>query len=104
MRRHQRHQAQVVDVLVGHDDQVDVLERVAERVDAALQHVERGGRVGTGVDERERVILDQVDVDPTDREGRGDGKAVDTRGGRRRIRVLCALGALLHGRKTLVHA
>ena len=38
----------------------------------ALQLVERLARVGAGVDQGQRLVLDQVAVDPPDREGGGD--------------------------------
>ena len=45
----------------------------------ALQLVERGARVGPGVDQRQRLVLDQVDVHAADRERGGDREAVDAR-------------------------
>ena len=86
-RRHERDQAEMVDVLVGEDHEADVLEPVPERLDPALQLVQRGARVGPGVDERERLVLDQVDVHAPDRERRGDGEPVDARRGRGSVRV-----------------
>ena len=83
VRRHERHEPEVVDVLVGEDHQLDVLERVAEAGDPALELVERRARVRPGVHQRERLVLDQVDVHSPDRERRGDGEAVDAGGGRR---------------------
>ena len=43
----------------------------------ALQLVERLARVGAGVDQGQRLVLEQVAVDPPDRERRGDAEAVD---------------------------
>ncbi len=69
----------MVDVLVGEDHQLDVLQPVSQTGDPALQLVEAGARVGAGVDESERVVVDQVHVHPAHRERRGNGEAVDPR-------------------------
>ena len=53
-------QPEVVDVLVGDDDQLEVLDRVAALGELALELVQRLARVGPGVDQRQRVVLDQV--------------------------------------------
>ena len=86
--RHERDQPEVVDVLVGEDHELDVLERMAERRDAALEDVERRARVGTGVHERQRRVVDQVHVHAPDRERGGDREVMDTRLGGGRERVL----------------
>ena len=65
-------QPEVVDVLVGDDEQLEVLDRVTVRVQLALELVQRLGRVRARVHERQRLVLDQVRVDPPDRERRGD--------------------------------
>ena len=70
-------QPEVVDVLVGDDEQLEVLDRVPARGERPLELVQRLGRVGARVDERQRVVLDQVRVDAADRERRRDGEAVD---------------------------
>ena len=70
-------QAEVVDVLVGDDDQLDVVDRVAALAELGLQLVERLARVGAGVDQGQRLVLDQVAVDPPDRERGRDAQAVD---------------------------
>ncbi len=70
-------QAEVVDVLVGDDDQLEVVDRVAAGAELALQLVERLAGVGPGVDQGQRLVLEQVAVDPPDREGGGDAEAVD---------------------------
>ena len=77
----------VVDVLVGHDHQLEVLDRPAVRGQRALQLVERAARVRPGVDERQRLVLDQVAVDAPDRERGRDREPVDAglRGGREQI-------------------
>ena len=90
MLGHQGDEPQVVDVLVREDHELDVLQRVAEPGEPALELVERGRRVRSGVDQRERFVLDQVDVHPPDRKRRGDRKPMDTRGGRRGERVVFA--------------
>ena len=69
----------MVDVLVGQDHQLDVLEPVTELGDPALQDVERCPGVRPRVHERQRVVLDQVHVDPADRERGRDREAVDAR-------------------------
>ena len=76
-------QAEVVDVLVGEDDQLEVVDRVAALAELALQLVERLARVGAGVDQGQRLVLEQVAVDPADGEGGGDAEAVDA--GQRRL-------------------
>ena len=81
-------QAEVVDVLVGEDHQLDVLDRVAELGELALELVERLARVGPGVDQRQRLVLDQVAVDAPDRERRRDRQAVDAGLGGPRQRLL----------------
>ena len=53
-------QPHVVDVLVGDDDQLELLDPVAERLELALQLVERLARVRAAVDQRQRVVLEQV--------------------------------------------
>ena len=53
-----------------------------------LELVERAARVGPGVDQRERVVLDQVGVDAADRERRRDAERVDARLGGTRERLL----------------
>jgi hypothetical protein len=68
---HQRDQAKVVDVLVGEDHELELLERMAYRRDSPLERVERGAGVRPGVHQRQRPVLDQVDVYPADREGVG---------------------------------
>jgi hypothetical protein len=95
-RRHERHQAEVVDVLVGEDHEPDVLERVAESLDSALEFVEGGAGVGPRVHQRKRLVLDEVDVHPPHRERRGDCQPVYA--GRRRggKRVVAGRSGTLH--------
>ena len=81
-------EAEVVDVLMGEDHELEVGDRVAQGGQPALELVEGGAGVGTRVDEGQRLVLDQVDVDPPDRERRGEGEAVDPRRGRRGEGVL----------------
>ena len=70
-------QPEVVEVLVGDDDPLEVLDPAAVLAQRALELVERLAGVGPGVDQRERVVLDQVAVDAPDGERRGDRQAVD---------------------------
>jgi hypothetical protein len=70
-------QALVVEVLVGDDDELEVLDLAAVVGQRALELVERLARVGAGVDQRERVVLDELDVDPPHHERRGDREAMD---------------------------
>ena len=67
----------VVEVLVGDDDELEVLDLAAVRGQRLLELVEGLARVRAGVDQRERVVLDEVDVDPAHGERRGDREAVD---------------------------
>ena len=76
-------QAEVVDVLVGDDEQLELLDRAAALGQLRLQLVERLARVRPGVDQGQRLVLDQIAVDPPDREGRGNAQAVDP--GQRRL-------------------
>ena len=64
-------------------DQLEVVDRVAALGELALQLVERLARVGPGVDQGQRLVLEQVAVDPPDRERRRDAQAVDA--GQRRL-------------------
>ncbi len=75
--REDRGEADVVDVLVGEHQQLQVLDRVPARGERLFELVERLRGVGPGVDQRERVVLDQVGVDAADREGGGNREAVD---------------------------
>ncbi len=70
-------QAQVVDVLVRQNHEVEVLERVPERRELALQLVQRLAGVRPGVDEGQGLVLEQVAVDPADGERRRDPQPVD---------------------------
>jgi len=67
----------VVDVLVGDDQQLDLLDRVPARGQRLFELVQRLARVGAGVDERQRRVLDQVGVHAANLEGGGDREAVD---------------------------
>ena len=77
-------QPEVVDVLVGDDDPLQVLDPVAEVGQRALELVERLARVRPDVDQRQRVVLDQVAVDPPDHERRRDRERADHERMRRR--------------------
>jgi len=75
--REDRHEAEVVDVLMGYDDQPEVLHAVAARRERALELVERRAGVRAAVDQRERLVLDEVGVDAADDERRRQRQAVD---------------------------
>ena len=60
-------QAEVIHVLVGDHDQPQLLDRPAEARHRLLELIERLPGVRAGVDERQRLVLDQVTVDPPDR-------------------------------------
>ena len=75
--REDRREAEVVDVLVGDDQQLQVLDRVPPRRERLFELVERLRGVRPRVDQRERLVLNQVRVDASDRERRGDRQAVD---------------------------
>ena len=87
MRRDDVDEPQVVDVLMRQQDQLDVLDRVPVLAQLPLELVECATGVGARVDQRQRLVLDQVGVDAADRERRGDGEAMDAGGDRRRERV-----------------
>ncbi len=81
-------QPEVIHVLVGEHDQLEVLDRVAECGQPPLELVERLARVRPSVYERQRLVLDQVAVDAPDQERSGDGQLVDAGpdGARQRLR------------------
>ena len=88
--REDRRQSEVVDVLVGDHEQADFLDGAAVRGQRLLELVERLGRVGPGVDQRERVVLDQIGVDAPDLKRRGDRQPVDPElGGARQRGLVC---------------
>src|SRR5204863_9747794 len=59
------------------DDELEVLDLAAAARQRGLELVQRLARVRAGVDERQRLVLDQVDVDPPHHERGGDRQAVD---------------------------
>ena len=71
----------MVHVLVGEHEPLQVLDAAPVPGERALERVERLARVRADVDERQRVVLDEVDVDAPDGERRRDGEPVDPRGG-----------------------
>ncbi len=81
-------QADVVEVLMGDDDQAEVVDRVVALAQHPGQLVERLAGVGPGVDQGQRLVLDQVAVDPPDRERGRDRQAVDAGQGRLLERLL----------------
>ena len=87
--REQAGEAGVVEVLVGEDDELEVLEPVAEAREPALEHVERPRGVRADVDERQRRVLDEPAVDAPDRERRRDRDAMDAGLGRPGVEILC---------------
>ena len=102
-------QTEVIDVLVGEDHQLDVLDRAPERRQPLLELVERLAGVRPGVDEGQGPVLDQVAVDPSDGERGGDPQPVNAflarplerllRGGHERISArtssrLCSMSSL----------
>src|SRR5439155_17479309 len=60
------------------DEQLEILDGVSARRERLLELIERLGRVGAGVDQRERRVLDQVGVHAPDLEGSGDGESEDS--------------------------
>ena len=79
---------------MGDDDQLEILDRVTQCAQGLLERVQRLARVGAGVDQSQRPILDQITVDPADEEGRGKGEAVDA-GGSGAAKQLLGLSAAL---------
>ena len=90
-----RHQPDVVDVLVGDDDPLEVLDAAAVLGQRRLERRQRRRRVRAGVDQRERVVLDEVAVDAPHRERRRDAERVDAPRSRSRQPQLAGGGA--HG-------
>ncbi|HEV2785959.1 MAG TPA: hypothetical protein VGV67_06200 [Solirubrobacteraceae bacterium] len=81
----------MVDVLVGDDDQLEVLDAPAVRGERALERVECRTGVRAAVEKRQRVVLDEVRVDAADLERSRDRQAVDcgVGGARERRLRLC---------------
>jgi hypothetical protein len=52
----------MVDVLMREHDATDVLDPPAVRLEPTLERIDRSGVRLPGVDERERIVLDEVDV------------------------------------------
>ena len=87
--REQAGEPRVVEVLVGEDDELEVLEPVPEAREPAFQHVQRPRGVRADVDERQRRVLDEPAVDAPDRERRRDRDAMDAGLGRPGVEILC---------------
>ena len=70
--------------------QLEVLDAVPATRERLLQRVERRTRVRARVEQRQRVVLDEVRVDLADLKRRGDRQAVDAGvgGPRERVRLL----------------
>src|SRR5262245_52048038 len=62
---------------MGDDQQFEVLDRMAPGRQLRLQLVERLARVGAGVDQGQRLVLEQIAVDPPDGERGRDGEAMN---------------------------
>ena len=77
-------QPEVVHVLVGDHDQLELLDRVAMAGQRPLKLVERLAGVRAGVDQRERLVFDQVTVHPADEERRRYCQPMDPGAGRER--------------------
>ena len=92
-----RHEPEVVHVLVGDDDELEVLDAVAVRGERALERVERRAGVRPAVEQRQRVVLDEVRVDEPDLKRRRDLQPVDARVGGPRERV-GRVGCVAHER------
>jgi len=86
--REDRRQAEVVHVLVGDDDELEVLDPPPVLGKRLLERVERRARVRSGVDKGQRVVVEEIRVDAADLERRRDRQAVDARAGRPRERVV----------------
>ena len=71
----------VVGVLVGEDQQLDVLDPEAVRREPCLERGERLRRVRTGVDERERVAPEEPAVDGADGERRREDERLHRQAG-----------------------
>ncbi len=95
--REDRGQAEVVDVLVGDHQQLDVLDRMPPCGQGLFELVQRLARVGPRVDQRQRVILDQIRVDAPDLKRRRYRQAMDARLGGPREQLLLALRVRLSG-------
>ena len=68
---------EVVEVLVGDHDPLELLDPMTVRREGLLERDERPAGVRADVDQRERVVLDQVAVDRPDPERGGDRQALD---------------------------
>ncbi len=82
----------MVDVLVGDHEQADFLHAATVRGERLFELVQRLRGVWAGVDERQRIVVDQVGVDSPNLKRRRDGEAMDALLSRARERGLCLLG------------
>jgi hypothetical protein len=60
----------MVEVVVREEQELDVLDRVPARPEPVLERAQRLLAQGPGVDERERVALEQPDVDAAEERDR----------------------------------
>ena len=73
-------EADVVVVLVGEDDQLEVLDRDAERAEPSSSRASVSSISGPGVDQRQRLAAQQARIDVADLERRRQRDAVDVVG------------------------
>src|SRR5579884_284838 len=97
-------QAEVIHVLVGQHDQLEVLDPAAMCREGTLQVVERLAGVRPGVDQRERLVLDQIAIDSTHEERGGEGNPVDAGPFGQRQRIVGARGAPIRRRHERITA
>jgi hypothetical protein len=68
----------VILVHVREHDALDLLDAPADAVQTVLERLEALGQPRPRVDERERVFVDELDVDGPEVQARRDGELVDT--------------------------
>ena len=70
-------ETEVVGMGMRNDDTLEIRQREAPRGNLMLQYAERLFRARTGIDERQEVALDQIDIDRADGHMRRKGELVD---------------------------
>ncbi len=85
-------QAEVVHVLMGDDDQPEILDAVPELGQCLLELVQGFPAVGPRVDQGQRIVLEQVAVDASHQKRRGHRHQVDARGAGLGERLLGLVG------------